>query len=155
LFLGGQDGRFGYRDHCCFRYPGRNGKKDLILATSILVIQGEVMRHFFSQKARWGCLLVAAMFFAHCAGYPPRKDLKKIRAGMSRARLKDVLGEPDHTGRRGEYYYMKYYLVNKKSVGTAFYFLFDRDLRLVKWEEDFSDEVVDKQDVITHLLSPI
>lgn len=95
------------------------------------------------------------MACAHCAGYPPRKDLRKIRVGMPRAELKEVLGDPERTGRKGEYYYMKYYLANQKSVGTAFYFLFDRHLRLVKWEEDPSDEAVDKKDVITHLLSPL
>lgn len=104
---------------------------------------------------RHAWLLAVVVLMIGCASYPPRKELDHIRVGMSRAQLKNVLGKPERTGRRGDLYYMKYYLANKAAVATAFYFLFDSDLRLVKWEEDRSDEVVDKEDVASHLFSPM
>lgn len=37
---------------------------------------------------------------------------------------------------------------------TAHYFIFDSENVLVNWEEDKEDEMVDRNDVMMHLLKP-
>lgn len=101
------------------------------------------------------CLFCVAVMLAGCAYYPPKNVLRGIRPGMTRAQVTERLdAEPESTGRLEDYYYMKYYLVDKNSVGTAHFFIYDRNMRLVKWEEDKQDEIVDTGDVIAHLMSP-
>lgn len=100
-------------------------------------------------------LLFFAVIMAGCSTYPHRVLLKTIKPGISRAQLEDRLGaEPEKTKAIGRHYWVKYYLADDAAVCTAHYFIFDSDSRLVEWEEDKEDEVVDKNDIIMHLLKP-
>jgi hypothetical protein len=103
---------------------------------------------------RFFFLLVFAAMMLSCSTYPHRALLKTIKPGMSRGQLADTLGEHEKTKAIGRHYWVKYYLADDAAVCTAHYFIFDSDNRLVKWEEDKEDEIVDKNDVMMHLLKP-
>ena len=107
----------------------------------------ELKRFFF--------LLVIVLITAGCATYPHRVLLKTVKPGISRAQLEDKLGaEPEKTKVIGRHFWVKYYLADDAAVCTAHYFIFDSESRLVEWEEDKDDEIVDRNDVIMHLLKP-
>jgi len=100
-------------------------------------------------------LPVFAWAAAGCSTYPHRVLLKTIKPGISRAQLEDRLGaEPEKTKVIGRHYWVKYYLADDAAVCTAHYFIFDSESRLVEWEEDKDDEIVDRNDIIMHLFKP-
>jgi hypothetical protein len=99
-------------------------------------------------------LLVLLSLLFGCSTYPHRVLLKTIKPGITRARLADKLGDPEKTKAIGRHYWVKYYLANDAAVCTAHYFIFDSQSRLVKWEEDKKDKIVDKNDVLIHMLTP-
>ncbi len=106
-------------------------------------------------KTRLAWLILLAWMTVGCATYSSKKALHHIRPGMTRPDLIECLGDPVGSGRKEEdRYYMKYYLTDDAAVGTAYYFVFNREMRLLNWYEDKADEVVDTGDVIGHLMTP-
>ncbi|MFZ5569407.1 MAG: hypothetical protein ACOZF0_03305 [Thermodesulfobacteriota bacterium] len=100
-------------------------------------------------------LVVISCLTFGCAAYSSKKALKQIRPGMTRSDLTERLDKPVWSGKKADgYYYMKYYLTDDAAVGTAFYFVFGPEMRLLHWYEDKTDEVVDTGDVIGHLMTP-
>jgi len=106
-----------------------------------------VPKHFFF-------LLAFAAIMTGCSTYPHQALLKTIKPGMTRSQLADTLGEHEKTKAIGRHYWVKYYLADDAAVCTAHYFIFDSENILVEWEEDKEDEIVDKNDVMMHLLKP-
>ena len=100
-------------------------------------------------------VLAAITLMAGCSTYPHWVLLTTIKPGISRAQLEGRLGaEPEKTKTIGRHYWVKYYLADDAAVCTAHYFIFNSENQLVEWEEDKEDEIVDKNDVIMHLLKP-
>lgn len=103
---------------------------------------------------RFFFLMVFAAMMLSCSTYPHRELLKTIKPGMTRSQLADTLGEHEKTKAIGRHYWVKYYLADDAAVCTAHYFIFDSENVLVNWEEDKEDEMVDRNDVMMHLLKP-
>ena len=103
---------------------------------------------------KFALLLVFLSLLFGCSTYPHRVLLKTIKPGITRARLVYKLGDPEKTKAIGRHYWVKYYLADDAAVCTAHYFIFDSQSRLVKWEEDKKDEIVDKNDVLEHIFKP-
>ena len=82
-------------------------------------------------------LLLLLFIFGGCVTttYPKLTLTNNITAGIYRSELVKVLGEPISSQYKDDYFVLQYFLTRNDGFPVTYYFVFDGDKKLIKWEQ--------------------